>query len=200
MNVRPQARLCTDMEDDLAPLARAARGGAPADIDRFLAAVQPIVVRAVRLVVGSGSSIAEEACQDALLDVVRGLPSLLDPARARTWAMRIAMRRAVRAARGQRLRERFRGDDDEVEGVFDRAAAPERALLVREAFAELPVRMRTVAVLRLYVGLSEEETAEALGCAPGTVKSRLHGARARLQRALDPDARAAAPLPVRRPT
>jgi len=60
--------------------------------------------------------------------------------------------------------------------------------------------MRTVAVLRLYVGLSEEETAEALGCAPGTVKSRLHGARARLQRALDPDAAPGSLTPVRRPT
>jgi RNA polymerase sigma-70 factor, ECF subfamily len=200
MNVRSHARLCVDMEADLGPMARAARAGGAADVDRFLEAVQPIVVRAVRLVVGSGSSIAEEACQDAMLDIVRGLPSLVDPARVRTWAMRIAMRRAVRAGRGQRLRERFRGSDDEIEGVFDRAAAPERLMLVREAFAELPVRMRTVAVLRLYVGLSEEETAEVLGCARGTVKSRLHGARARLKRALDPDPPAGSLMPVRRPT
>jgi RNA polymerase sigma factor (sigma-70 family) len=200
MNVRSQTRLCTDVEADLASMARAARAGGAIDVDRFVEAVQPIVVRAVRLVVGSGSSIAEEACQEALLDIVRGLPSLVDAERARTWAMRIAMRRAVRAARGQRVRERFRGGDDELEGVFDRAGAPERLLLVREAFAELPVRMRTVAVLRLYVGLSEQETAEALGCAPGTVKSRLHSARARLQRALDPDATEGSLMPSRRPT
>lgn len=201
MNVRPQARLSLHMEQpDLGTLARAARAGSAPDVDAFLAAVQPIVVRAVRLVVGPGSSIAEEAAQDALLDIVRGLPSLVDPARARPWAMRIAMRRAARAARGQRLRERFRAADGEIEGVFDRGAVPERVLLVREAFAELPVRMRAVAVLRLYIGLSEEETAEALGCAPGTVKSRLHAARARLTRALEPDPTASSLLPVRRPT
>jgi DNA-directed RNA polymerase specialized sigma24 family protein len=39
-------------------------------------------------------------------------------------------------------------------------------------------------VLRLYAGLSEEETAEVLGCSLGTVKSNLHHARRRLTRAL----------------
>jgi RNA polymerase sigma factor (sigma-70 family) len=186
---------------DLIQLARAARRGDPVAVDRFLETVQPLVVRAVRLVVGSGSAIAEEACQDALLDIVRGLPSLADPERVRAWTMRIAMRRAVRAARGQRLRDRLSGTADQIEGVGDPTAVPERALLVHEAFAALPVRMRAVAVLRLSVGLSEQETADALGCAPGTVKSRLHGARARLQRALDPaDPATSSLMPARRPT
>jgi RNA polymerase sigma-70 factor (ECF subfamily) len=186
---------------DLAQLARAARRGDPAAVERFLAAVQPNVVRAVRLVVGSGSEIAEEACQDALLDIVRGVRTIQDPERARAWAMRIAMRRGVRAARGQRLRARFGSGGDVLADVRDPRALLERTLLVRDAFAALPVRMRAVAVLRLYVGLSEEETAEALGCAAGTVKSRLHGARARLQRELGTDETSPAPLtPVRRPT
>jgi RNA polymerase sigma factor (sigma-70 family) len=49
-----------------------------------------------------------------------------------------------------------------------------------DAFARLPPRMRAVAVLRLYAGLSEQETADAVGCAPGTVKSQLFEARRRL--------------------
>ena len=35
----------------------------------------------------------------------------------------------------------------------------------------LPPRQRAVIVLRYYEGLSEKEIADALGCAPGTVKS-----------------------------
>jgi len=38
-----------------------------------------------------------DAVEDALLDIVRGLRSLENPERARAWAMRIAMRRAVSA-------------------------------------------------------------------------------------------------------
>lgn len=37
--------------------------------------------------------------------------------------------------------------------------------------AKLPPRQRAVIVLRFYGGLSEQEIADALGCAPGTVKS-----------------------------
>lgn len=186
---------------DLVQLARRARRGDDGAVGDLLDAIQPAVVRAVRLVVGPGSSIAEEAAQDALLDIVRGLPALNAPEHVQTWAMRIAMRRAVRAARSQRLRARL-GDGDELLGELrDPRDVPERALLVREAFAGLPVRMRTVAVLRLYVGLSEDETAEVLGCAPGTVKSRLHGARARLQVALAPgDASDGSLMPARRAT
>jgi RNA polymerase sigma factor (sigma-70 family) len=185
---------------DLIALARRARTGDERAAGELLDAIQPDVVRAVRLVVGAGSPIAEEAAQDALLDVVRGLPSLNAPEHVRTWAMRIAMRRAVRAARSQRLRHRFGDGDELLDELRDPRDVPERALLVREAFAALPVRMRTVAVLRLYVGLSEEETAEVLGCAPGTVKSRLHGARARLQVALTPDDAAGSLMPARRAT
>ena len=51
----------------------------------------------------------------------------------------------------------------------------------------LPPRLRAVAVLRLYTGLSEHETAKALDCSVGTVKSQLHDARLRLATALRGD-------------
>jgi DNA-directed RNA polymerase specialized sigma24 family protein len=52
---------------------------------------------------------------------------------------------------------------------------------VRVALEQLDVRQRAVVVCRFYLGLSEEETAVALGTRPGTVKSRLHRATRRLQ-------------------
>jgi RNA polymerase sigma factor (sigma-70 family) len=48
----------------------------------------------------------------------------------------------------------------------------------------LPERQRAVVVLRFYEDLSEAETAEALGCAPGTVKSQTHVAIRALRRGL----------------
>jgi RNA polymerase sigma-70 factor (sigma-E family) len=45
----------------------------------------------------------------------------------------------------------------------------------------LPDRQRAVVVLRFYLDLPEAEIAEALGMRPGTVKSSLHRALARLQ-------------------
>ena len=56
---------------------------------------------------------------------------------------------------------------------------------VAAALAELDVRQRAVVVCRFYLGLSEAETAAALGIRPGTAKSRLHRAIQHLQVRLD---------------
>ena len=54
----------------------------------------------------------------------------------------------------------------------------------RAEWAGLPLDQRSVVVLRYYLDWSTEEMAEAMGVAPGTVKSRLHRALRRLERAL----------------
>ena len=53
------------------------------------------------------------------------------------------------------------------------------------ALAALSDGQRAVLVLRFYEDLSEADTAAVLGIAPGTVKSRVSRALARLREALD---------------
>ena len=62
--------------------------------------------------------------------------------------------------------------------------------VVNAALGRLPPEQRTAIVLRYYLGLSEADMAGALACPPGTVKRRLHRARARLRKLLDPIFRA----------
>lgn len=59
-------------------------------------------------------------------------------------------------------------------------AADERDRLVR-ALADLPRRQRAVIVLRYYLDLSEQQTAEALKCTVGTVKTQASRGLARLR-------------------
>lgn len=167
-------------DPDLTKLARRAAGGDVDALELLLELLQPEVVRVVRLVVGSGSQLAEDAAQDALLDVVRELRRLRDASRVRAWALRIATRRAIRVA----TRERVRRHLVSLLPVQDVAPVSSTASLKR-AFDDLPPRMRAVAVLRLYLGLSEAETAAVLGCSVATVKSYLRDARARLRAALE---------------
>lgn len=54
------------------------------------------------------------------------------------------------------------------------------------ALGALSPAQREAIVLRYYLGQSEAEMADGLGCPPGTIKSRLHAARARLQVLLRP--------------
>lgn len=58
------------------------------------------------------------------------------------------------------------------------------AELLRQAIAALPLRYREVVVLCGLEGRSYEESAAIIGCAVGTVRSRMHRARALLARKL----------------
>ena len=70
------------------------------------------------------------------------------------------------------------------------AIAPEDAVVLRMTLAQalraLPARQRDAVVLRYVVDMSEADVAQALGVAPGTVKSHLHRAVIRLRTALGP--------------
>ena len=75
--------------------------------------------------------------------------------------------------------------------VPDSRGGPETLLLdhvlsepLQRALDALPPEFRAVVVLADMQGLSYEEVARALGCPVGTVRSRLHRARALLRRAL----------------
>ena len=56
---------------------------------------------------------------------------------------------------------------------------------LRAALAALPPRQRATVVLRYYGDLGVEQTAEALGCTPGTVKSQTARGLGALRRALE---------------
>jgi RNA polymerase sigma-70 factor, ECF subfamily len=161
-----------------ASLASRASAGDAAALNELLAELRPLVVRTVRLVVGSGSWVAEDAAQEALLDISRGISRLRDPTVVRTWALRVAIRRALKVARRERLlrvRNSLR-----IEQLQEPARSEGREAALKQAFDGLPPRLRATAVLRLQAGLSEGETAGALGCSVGAVKSNLYDARKRL--------------------
>lgn len=166
----------------LESLARQAITGDPQAVADLLAELRPEIVRTTRLVVGAGSAAAEDAAQEALIDVMRGIASLREPNCVRGWALRVATSRALKVARRERLLTRLR-QPETMPGAAVAPAEP-RAEALKAAFDRLPPRMRAIAVLRLYAGLQEAETAELLGCSVGTVKSQLHDARGRLADAL----------------
>jgi len=79
-----------------------------------------------------------------------------------------------------------------LDGQLTRASTGETsdhdALLdLRAALGAVPPRQRATLVLRFYCDLNVEQTAQILGCSPGTVKSQTVKGLAALRRALDPD-------------
>ncbi|WP_433790485.1 SigE family RNA polymerase sigma factor [Actinoplanes sp. CA-252034] len=67
--------------------------------------------------------------------------------------------------------KRERPHDTRIERVADPEPTEDRVTLMR-ALAQVPPRQRAVLVLRYWQDLSVEDTAAALGCSAGTVKSQ----------------------------
>jgi RNA polymerase sigma-70 factor (ECF subfamily) len=154
-------------------LVRAAQRGDPAAMDELMRALAPYVRRVCgAIALGAG----DDAVQETFIVVLRKLGDLREPAALHGWVRRIAVREAVRVARRDvRL---VPGDGSEVEDPAAPVVDLASVLDVRAALSGLPPEHRAVLVLRDLDGLSEVEAARLLEVPVGTVKSRLHRARA----------------------
>ena len=136
------------------------------------------------------TSLAEDATQQALLAIWRGLPQLNDPARFDAWSYRLLVRAC--AAEGSRASRWVPNlhvlTTDESPGTDDVSAVVDRDQLER-GFRRLSIDHRAVVVLHHYLDLSLDEVAETLGVPVGTVRSRLLHAMRGLRAALEADAR-----------
>jgi RNA polymerase sigma factor (sigma-70 family) len=85
-------------------------------------------------------------------------------------------------------RDRVRWPHESAATIEPCYAPPEADVLLQQvslpAVMDLPVRQRAVLVLRYFQDLSVEQTADALGCSIGTVKSQTHHALNKLREAL----------------
>ena len=183
-------------DNDLSLVAAARRGDRNA-LEELLRRHRPRLVAACWRALGD-AGLAEDAAQEACLQAYLGLERLRDPDRFGSWLIGIGLHCCHRLRR-QRQHEAWSWDAMQG-GVFhpalvdpapepaDLAAAAELQAAIMRAVADLPVRQQAAVRLHYLAGLTQAETAEVLGIAPGAVKTRLHNARARLRRGLAPQA------------
>ena len=185
MSALPEAVL-----DDTDLVAEATAGDLAA-FDRLVARHQEVAVRVATLTAGPG--LAPDAVQEAFVKAWRALPRFRPGAPFRPWLLTIVAneaRNAVRAA-GRRDALTFRS----VTVPAQPDEAPETVVIVAEQRAQLARALerlsdpdRQVITYRYFAELPEREIAAALGCRPGTVKSRLSRALDRLRVAFDAEA------------
>jgi RNA polymerase sigma factor (sigma-70 family) len=172
---------------DESELVERARHGDERAYEELVRAHQGIAFRTAYVVTG-GAAEAEDAAQEAFVKAYRALGRFRRGAPFRPWLLRIvaneAHNRRRSAGRRAGLALRAAGEDPSggaapsPEGtVF---AAEEREVLLA-AVNRLREEHRLVIACRYFLELSEEETAAALGCRRGTVKSRLSRALERLR-------------------
>jgi RNA polymerase sigma-70 factor (sigma-E family) len=154
--------------------------------DDFVAASADRLVRTAYLLCGDRGH-AEDLVQTALLRTARRWRS------ARHEPEAYARRVVVNLAKDRWRHLARRPGETPLESVGDTVAAVEvvDGLLDRDellrATQQLPAGQRAVLVLRYFDDLSVEDTAAALGCSTGTVKSQTSRALDRLRAALTPE-------------
>src|SRR5262245_22633570 len=131
-------------------------------------------VRRAVLLLGS-NDIANDVVHDAFIAVYRHWNSLDEPGPYLHTTVLNACRGVHRQrSRHRRLLPRF----------VDRGAPASTDEYLDDLLAELPFNQRAAVVLRFYGGLTTEEIARELGCAPGSVGPWISRALAKLRKAL----------------
>jgi RNA polymerase sigma-70 factor (ECF subfamily) len=142
---------------------------------------------------------AEDLAQEVFVQVFKAVGSFRGEAKLSTWIYRIAVNLAKN--RSKYLRVRHAGEQDPLESIAERVpltdakranvayvarpddmvAGKQMEHVVRAAILELEPTFRECLVLRDVEDLSYDEIASITGLAEGTVKSRIHRARAQLK-------------------
>ncbi len=145
---------------------------------------------------------AEDLTQDIFVAAFRGIRKFRGEAKFSTWLYRIALnqtrnrikylaRRDFFAKQSRRLRPSEESPWENPELLADIAPTPEQwtltkslAIQVQGCLNQMAPQAKQILLLRDVQGFSYEELSEMLSLNPGTVKSRLHRARAALQECL----------------
>ena len=171
-------------------LAERARDGDTAAYERLVRMHQAVAFRAAYLVTGDAPE-AEDATQEAFIKAYRALDRFRPGAPFRPWLLAIVTNEAKNRRRSAGRRAKLKLEVAAEDRVVFAPVSPEAAVVAAERREELLAMVgglseddRLVISYRYFLGLSEEETATTLGCARGTVKSRLSRAIARLRKAM----------------
>lgn len=171
--------------DDDATLVVAAQGGDRAAMDALLRRHYDRIRSVCGRIAGSGRD-GDDAAQEAMIAIVRGLPRFDGRAAFSTWSYRIATNAALDEVRrrGRRPSLHVAADADAPESgdplAHRRVDAVADRLAIDEALETLPAEFRLAVVLRDVCDLDYAEIAETLEIPVGTVKSRIARGRALL--------------------
>jgi RNA polymerase sigma factor (sigma-70 family) len=178
--------------EDIELVIRAQAGDVPA-YEELVRRYQDNAFRAAYLTTRDAEA-AQDAVQAAFIKAYYALRRIRPGAPFRPWILKIVTNEARNGVRSAGRRSHYELQITEALPGDDGAPSPEAAALARlrrdtlvRAVNALPEKDQQAIAYRYFLELSEAEMADALGCARGTVKSRLSRALGRLRKSLSGD-------------
>ena len=181
-----------DSSSEETALVERARAGDTIAYEGLVRRYQDLAVRTAYLITG-GADAAEDAAQDAFVKAYYALARFHAGAAFRPWLLRIVANEARnrhkadgrRAALALRATTEGQGGPQPAPSPEEEALDAEQRDALLRALDSLREEDRLVIAYRYFFALSEAETADALDCPRGTVKSRLSRALTRLRAGLN---------------
>jgi RNA polymerase sigma-70 factor (ECF subfamily) len=180
---------------------RAVRGDTAAT-GQLLKQLAPSMIRAARSLLGSTHADVDDVVQQSLIGLVQALPAFRGECSIAHFSSRIVTRTALAARR----RSHVRGDrvDDAIDpdafavdpSQAEALEAERRRTAVRALIQTLPEEQAETLALRVVLGFSLEEVAEATGVPLNTVRSRVRLAKTALKKRIEADPKLLAALEV----
>jgi RNA polymerase sigma-70 factor, ECF subfamily len=127
---------------------------------------------------------AEDAVQEAMESAWRSWSALRDAAAREAWLVRICVRHSMRRRHGLLRRWLLRDDAGTADAGADMRV---RDVDLHRAFGRLSLGQRAVVALHYQHGYTLDESAEIMGCRPGTARSHLARALSSLRTELGDD-------------
>ncbi len=128
--------------------------------------------------------VAQDIAQESFIKAYVKLGSFKKEASFMTWLYRVTYNTACNYLRKNKVKTLFLNEEI-LEGYKETPEEAELKDIVNEAVESLPLKLKSVIVLKDYEGLSYKEIAEVIKRPIGTVESRLARARGKLKELLD---------------
>lgn len=179
-----------DSAEELRVIDACARG----DWEEFRLLFEKYRDRVYSLALGivKDTALAHDVTQASFIKVFKSLRWFNRRAKFSTWLYRITYHQALDQYRKRRRRDEIpiehlppSGESSASRGeIPDAVADREESAMLRAAIEALPVKLRTVVVLKYFEGCTFDEMCEIVGCARGVLQKRLAQASATLRDAL----------------
>lgn len=182
----------TDVDGELRRLVPLAAAGDQRALQQVIRLIHPQVLRYTRARISGGRTpTAEDVAQEVCLAVATSIHKFQDMGKPfMAFVYGIAFNKVADAHRAL-SRDRLQPTDEVPDAAAD-GVSPEQFAVesdesnqIRALLDLLGDKARDIVVLRVFVGLSAEETAEAVGSTPGAVRVAQHRALAKLRAALE---------------
>jgi len=186
-------------------LARLAGAGDPVATRSFLDRVWPTLSRVVNGVLGARHPDVDDVIQQSLMAVLQALSAFRGDCHPAGYASRIALHVALRARRNVALRRnrsqtlaQISASDADAVWPGCEVSADRRKRALRDLLGDLPEEQADALALRVMLGWSLEDVAQATGAPLNTVRSRVRLAKEALRRRIEADPALSDELEVRK--